>query len=689
MNPGQYKVTYTYYTRTDMENFAIMFGQGTDPENYTIDIMRKENYKNSNAVTESNTVLVSEAGEYRVALYAYSPANKYTIYIRNITIERIDDNMPLTPTAEMTSTGLEGLLSVTLPTANAGGNNLSGTVTATVKMDDSETPIATISGQPGQTIDVEVTVPKRGNHTFTLQAAVDVNDETLYSEKYTLTHLFTRVIPNPLPLDYVIAPDEDDMTETTVVNVNGDDRTWTLYSASSLPSGGVGPMAYQYNSSYSQAANDWLILPAYEGIESGMARLHMLVGTKTAKENFEIAVATEATEEAMVGNVVWQTTDFSTSDKFQPMSMYLPVPAGENFFIGIHCNSPESRGQLYIQNISVEASSPIVPKEPQFGEVSFDGGDGSIELIFPSQTLLNVDIEGTVKVALTFDGEPFGEDLTGTPGEVRTLTFTDLELGNYTITATAYAVDTDNERYDSMTASLTFRVLPGSNFFYTLPLDLTFNESVIEACAIFDVNADNNTWTLDSSGAVKIKFNSGQAADDWFITPGIQVDNVENEFEITFSVKNQSSTYHEKFEAYIGSAQNPEGMTIQIIEPTEVTESDYQEFSGTVTLPEAGRYYIGFHGISDKDKYYLYLKNIKMAEVGGNVGVASLGRVEAKAVGLRGAIRFAGMEGCDVVVSDLAGHVVFSGDASARTVPAAPGLYIVKAQGKTFKVIVR
>lgn len=691
MIQGQYKITYTYKTNNYNENFVIFIGQGTEPEGYTREILRKEGYKNSDYVTETSVIDMAEAGEYRIALYAYSDKDMYNIFIKDITIERVDPNAPQIPTAVVTSSGLEGLISITLPTTNTSGAALVGPVNATITLGEEDIPFMTVSGQPGQTVDAEVTFETRGTYTFTIRATVENDGITSVSEPFVVSHLFTRQVPNPLPLDYVIAPDEDDFAACTVINANGDDRTWDVYTQS-LPNGNVKPMAFRYNSSYSFAANDWLILPAYEGISTGMMRLNMLVGTKSAREKYEIAVATEPTEEAMTENVRWASDEFTTNDTFTREMIDLPVPAGENFYIGFHITSPSSRGMLFLQDISVAPSSPIVPQSAQFGEVDFDGGDGTIELIFPSKTLLDADIEGTVGIVLSMDGEPYGTDLTGTPGEVRTLSFTGLDLGYHTMTATAYSFDSDGTRYNSRPASITFQIGPGSNFFYTLPLNLTFTESLMSACKIYDVNGDTDTWSYDSNEkAIRMKYNSTNQADDWFITPPIQVDNVENDFEITIAAKCQGPSYHERFEAFIGDAQTIEAMTIPVLEETEVDMTTYQDYTATVTLPSAGRYYIGIHGTSEKDKFYLFVKNIKMEEIGGQVGVETMTRSAANVQGLRGAIRLGGMAETKVTVCDMAGHVLFNGNAASdnHSIAAAPGLYIVKAHDKTYKVVVR
>lgn len=691
MEEGLYNISYTYFTKSYAESFRICLGQGTEPENYTTVLLDKENYKNATAVTESSNIQITEDGLYRIGLYAYSAKNMFGIYIGDVKIVSVNVNNPEPPTATVTSTGMEGLISVTLPDKNISGGDLTGTVTAKITLDDATQPFTTVSGQPGETVDAEVTVDSRGNHTFTLVATVEHEGKTLSSDHFEVTHEFTRVLPNPLPMGYVMLPDEDDMTACTIINANEDGKEWDIYNAS-LPSGGVNPYAFRYSANYSAAADDWLILPAYEGVDSGVARLDFLFGTKAAKESLEIAVASTPDIEALQENIVWNIDNYSTNDKFEDGLAYLSVTPGEEFYIAFHCNSPASRGYVYVQNIVVTESLPIVPVSPEFGEIQFDGGDGTIQLTLPSQTITDADIEGNVYVEVKLDGEPFGEPISGTPGEEVTLTFADLQLGDHALSAVPYVFDESGARFDGRGASLNFRVKPGSNFFYTLPMDMQINPEMLEASVIIDSNEDGITWTYNAmESALSLKYNNNLPGNDWYISPAIQIDNVAYDFIVSVKMKAQSASYTERFEVKMGTTQNVEGMTIDVLPATETQITNYTDYEATVTLPAPGRYYIGVHGFSNKDQHTLFLRSLHMESTDPFTGVKEAALASGNAVGLKGAISLRGFAGQEVSVTNLAGQLIKAGKISAdnESVAVAPGIYVVKAAGRTFKVIVK
>lgn len=86
---GTYKVTYTYKTRSDMEDFKLCIGSSTDPASMTTTIMEKTSYTNQEDVTESRTVDIPSDGTWHFGLYASSPANKFYIFFKNISIEKL------------------------------------------------------------------------------------------------------------------------------------------------------------------------------------------------------------------------------------------------------------------------------------------------------------------------------------------------------------------------------------------------------------------------------------------------------------------------------------------------------------------------------------------------------------------------------------------------------------------------
>lgn len=135
----------------------------------------------------------------------------------------------------------------------------------------------------------------------------------------------------------------------------------------------------------------------------------------------------------------------------------------------------------------------------------------------------------------------------------------------------------------------------------------------VNGWTIIDANNDTKEWTYDAyEQSMKMSYNGSEAMDDWLITPALQLE-AGKLYTISFDTKSASSTYVEKIEVKYGTENTAGAMTEVAVEPTVVDWTDFQSISVEIVPAEAGIHYIGFHGISDPDKYYLYVTNISIS----------------------------------------------------------------------------
>ncbi len=143
------------------------------------------------------------------------------------------------------------------------------------------------------------------------------------------------------------------------------------------------------------------------------------------------------------------------------------------------------------------------------------------------------------------------------------------------------------------------------------PFLMTFDDyTSLEYFTIIDANGDGDTWKA-AEGHVRVDYNRFFGPmDDWLITPPIKLEAGEL-YDVYADLWAQASGYTERVEIYMGTAPTVEGMTTMLLSPTDISTTMYNpfKFSKAITVPEAGMYYIGFHGISEADKYYLNLDN--------------------------------------------------------------------------------
>lgn len=175
------------------------------------------------------------------------------------------------------------------------------------------------------------------------------------------------------------------------------------------------------------------------------------------------------------------------------------------------------------------------------------------------------------------------------------------------------------------------------------PYTETFdNANVMNTFTVIDANGDGDTWSFNYD-KVQAKFNLTNDMDDWLITSPIALESGKL-YDLTIDVRAHNTEYvPERFEVKMGTAPTAEAMTVEIIAPTDVKVKDYTRYTGRISVSKSGNYYVGIHGISPADKYYMYVDNLAISAPyqGDTPGVATDFKVTPDYDGrIRGTVSF-------------------------------------------------
>ncbi len=180
---------------------------------------------------------------------------------------------------------------------------------------------------------------------------------------------------------------------------------------------------------------------------------------------------------------------------------------------------------------------------------------------------------------------------------------------NSEMTAYKFQVTAVNGGQESA-PSLSGNVVAGSP---ALPWIETFDsEESLHFFNIIDANGDDRTWGFYND-CVRIAWNSSLAMDDWLISPGIAL-TAGRSYKISLKAKSENPHYAETVEAKWGHIPTIEALSNVLIEPVTLTEEGYRELTGYISAPESQTYYIGIHGISQADAYYLMVDDLSIEE---------------------------------------------------------------------------
>ncbi len=158
-------------------------------------------------------------------------------------------------------------------------------------------------------------------------------------------------------------------------------------------------------------------------------------------------------------------------------------------------------------------------------------------------------------------------------------------------------------------------------FPYNQNWDSVTAPAVPPSWTIVNANSDAFTWVTVSSGAysapnaLRCSFNSSSAIamNDWAISPPLQLTGGTN-YRVKFQYKAQNTSSPEKLEVKYGTANNPAALTTQIFVNENITNTAYVLAQVFMTPPTNGIYYVGWHGYSNPNMYYLFIDDITIEE---------------------------------------------------------------------------
>ena len=140
-------------------------------------------------------------------------------------------------------------------------------------------------------------------------------------------------------------------------------------------------------------------------------------------------------------------------------------------------------------------------------------------------------------------------------------------------------------------------------------------DSNLDLYTVIDANNDGATWSWDApTKSAAYHWSTSAVGDDWLITPPIHLMGGKS-YKVSFKARSTNgSLYPERLEALWGKGNSPELLTDTLLGTTVLDQVSYQQFAKTIRPKTEGKYYMGFHAVSDASMYYLYVDSILVEE---------------------------------------------------------------------------
>ncbi len=155
----------------------------------------------------------------------------------------------------------------------------------------------------------------------------------------------------------------------------------------------------------------------------------------------------------------------------------------------------------------------------------------------------------------------------------------------------------------------------------TYPYTQNFDTVTLPALPLgwFTINANDDLYTWETvagtahttPNSARIRYNITVAMNDWLVMPPLHFTQG-TIYRISFYYRAHSATYPERMAVYLGNAPTAAAMTNQIFNNNNIITTTYTLGEAFVTATQTGAHYVGFHGYSAADRFYIYLDTIQV-----------------------------------------------------------------------------
>lgn len=432
---GAYKVDFNLATQYYNENVDVYVADAPTAEAMlaTEPIKTFRNYQSPNSWSSQTARFGHDAGNFYIGFHVTSEKNMGFVYISDITVSKEDDRIPDVPSFTTEFDGSEGTIAVTLPSNTLGGTPIAAsTVNAVLKI-DGEVYGQTITGAPGQTINVEANL-ERGKHTISVYANYTIDGTTLTSETISSDILITRPSSFFYTLPMTMAFNAADFKDLLVIDVNDDGKTWTCEND-----------VAKYSYSSSNNGDDWMItLPVQFSDANKTYKVSIEAKTQGSdEEKFAIYLGTSRTPEGMTQEIL-KADPIKNPNDYITLENTFTVPAAGTYYIGIHDYSDKYKYNLYLKNMVIEeAAAETVPglatdlilTPDQTGALN-----ATVSFKMPSVDKSGNNLPADQQLTATVAGSAETKTVTGTPGEQVSCTL-GCAQGNQTFSVTVANAD--------------------------------------------------------------------------------------------------------------------------------------------------------------------------------------------------------------------------------------------------------
>lgn len=387
----------------------------------------------------------------------------------------------------------------------------------------------------------------------------------------------------------------------TVIDANGDGKTWDSKGATNSQSSFGGPgYAIACTYSGSNASDDYLISPAI-ALEAGKEYIvQYLYTTYSDPESMKVFVSTTAVPEEIQALTPMKEYDNYKQNYYSRESFSFTPESDGEYYVTFYACSPKNKWRVEVAGFQI-MENVFAPSTVTGLSGVRDAARGvkvDLSWTLPTKSTLGIAFteEQTVEKVLVYrdGGERAIAELEGAAVEFTDTEEYGLTPGTHTYEVAVEVAGVTSEKCAPVTVKNVGPLVPA-----VLPADFTITEAedFDNWTVLVGENKGSNgyDWELRSNNKeVQYRYASGCDQDDWLISPPVAVE-TPGYYKIDLGIyKSSSYDIANKFEFYAGKELSAAGMTKLISEQLQLPTSKKNQ-TLVVKLDEAGTYYFGIH----------------------------------------------------------------------------------------------
>lgn len=388
---------------------------------------------------------------------------------------------------------------------------------------------------------------------------------------------------------------EQDFSLLAVIDCNGDGNTWFYDGEYNTAS---------YNYSRTSGGNDLLVMPMIQAEAGHRYSITFFARSASASypDKFEVLCGRSA-DKAGLSEVLISAKVASNAGEVLTATFDC-TEAGPLYF-AFHCVSDPDMSRLFIDDIQIADDGAVDAPAAVSGLVAVADPSGDLKATIsfkaPETTLAGDPLAAIGRIELRRDGELIHTFNSPAPGEQ--LSYTDAAPAPGFNTYTAETFDPLGRGGNSSSA----RVFAGM---YTLPFAVAPTELEYSLFTIPGGETDTSWYFDPSEQAIKVITYYNKASNAYIYTPAVSLPG-DNLINLSFDCRGGLPQCTEIIEVTVGRTPNPS--THRVIGRVEIARAEYATESFTFTPPAgAGRYYIGFHCVSEPGQMMALVRNIRL-----------------------------------------------------------------------------